>query len=132
MNELQKAILDVCKRLDEICKKYGIRSKAKLQQWIKMYNSGMNFKYNSSGGSAIMNKERKTTFEERIEIVKYCIANDKNYALTMEKYNVSYQQIYLWVHKYEQKGIDGLIDGEWINILSEKITTTVTKNGFTR
>ena len=58
-----------------------------------------------------MTKARKTTFKERIEIVKYCIANDRNYALTMEKYNVSYQQIYLWVRKYEQKGIDGLIDG---------------------
>ena len=58
-----------------------------------------------------MTKARKTTFEERIEIVKYCIANDRNYALTMERYNVSYQQIYLLVRKYEQKGIDGLIDG---------------------
>ena len=32
-----------------ICKKYGIRSKSKLQLWIKMYNSGMSFKSNSSG-----------------------------------------------------------------------------------
>ena len=52
-----------------ICKKYGIRSKSKLQLWIKMYNSGMSFKSNSSGGSAIMDKGRKTTFDERIEIV---------------------------------------------------------------
>ena len=58
-----------------------------------------------------MTKARKTTFDERIEIVEFCIENDKNYALTMEKYSVSYQQIYLWVRKYEQKGIDGLIDG---------------------
>ena len=35
----------------------------------------------------------------------------QNYALTMEKYSVSYQQIYLWVRKHEHKGIDGLIDG---------------------
>ncbi|MCD8214222.1 MAG: helix-turn-helix domain-containing protein [Clostridiales bacterium] len=28
----------------------------------------------------------------------------------MEKFNVTYQQIYPWVKKYEEKGIDGLID----------------------
>ena len=57
-----------------------------------------------------MNKGRKTTQEERIEIVAFCIENGKDYGLTMEKYGVSYQQIYLWVRKYEEKGIDGLID----------------------
>ena len=57
-----------------------------------------------------MTKARKTTFEERIEIVQFCIANGKNYGLTMDKFNVSYQQIYLWVRKYEEKGVDGLLD----------------------
>ena len=38
------------------------------------------------------------------------IQKSKNYGLTIEKFNVSYQQIYLWVRKYEEKGIDGLID----------------------
>ena len=42
--------------------------------------------------------------------MQFCIANAKNYGLTIEKFNVSYQQIYLWVRKYEEKGIDGLID----------------------
>ena len=39
-------------------------------------------------------------------------------------------KISVWVHSYNTNGqfyIDGLIDGEWINILSEKITTTVKK-----
>ena len=27
-----------------------------------------------------MTKGRKTTFEERVEIVQYCIAHDRNYA----------------------------------------------------
>ena len=57
-----------------------------------------------------MTKARKTTFDERIEIVKFCIANSKNYGMTMDKFNVSYQQIYLWVRKYEEKGVDGLLD----------------------
>lgn len=96
---------------EEICKKYKISSTTQLRNWILWYNGHKELKDTRSGGNKLMTKARKTTFEERIEIVKYCIANDRNYALTMEKYNVSYQQIYLWVRKYEQKGIDGLIDG---------------------
>ena len=96
---------------EEICKKYRISSKAQLQRWILWYNGHNELKDSPSGGNKLMTKARKTTFEERVEKVKYCIANDKNYALTMKQYNVSYQQIYLWVRKYEQKGIDGLIDG---------------------
>ncbi len=57
-----------------------------------------------------MNKGRKTTLEERTEIVAFCIANGKDYGLTAEKYGVSYQQVYSWVHKYEAKGTDGLTD----------------------
>lgn len=95
---------------EEICKKYRMSSKTQLQRWILWYNGHKELKDTRSGGNKLMIKARKTTFDERIEIVKYCIANNKNYALTMEKYNVSYQQIYLWVRKYEEKGIDGLID----------------------
>lgn len=57
-----------------------------------------------------MTKGRKTTLDERIEIVSHCIANGKDYGLTMEKFGVSYQQIYSWVRKYEQQGVDGLVD----------------------
>lgn len=95
----------------EICQKYKISGNSLLLNWIKVYNSGhKELKTTSSGGNRTMTKARKTTFDERIEIVQFCIANDKDYALTMEKFNVSYQQIYLWVRKYETKGVDGLID----------------------
>lgn len=57
-----------------------------------------------------MKNGRKTTQEERMEIVLYCIENGRNYKLAMEKYGVSYQQICSWVRKYETKGADGLID----------------------
>lgn len=39
-----------------------------------------------------MTKGRKTTFEERVEIVQYCIAHDRNYTKTAEQYQVSHQQ----------------------------------------
>jgi transposase len=57
-----------------------------------------------------MTKGRATTLDERIEIVSFCLARGKDYSLTTEKYNVSYQQIYNWVRKYEERGVDGLID----------------------
>lgn len=95
----------------DICKKYHITNNNLLIQWIKCYNNGKDFRERRRSERGItMNKGRKTTQEERIEIVAFCIENGKDYGLTMEKYGVSYQQIYLWVRKYEEKGIDGLID----------------------
>ena len=94
-----------------ICAKYGIKSRSILQKWISWYNSGKNFKEHTRSGRGItMNKGRKTTQEERAEIVAFCIENGKDYGLAMEKYGVSYQQIYSWVRKYEAKGVDGLTD----------------------
>ena len=57
-----------------------------------------------------MTKGRKTTQEERSQIVAFCIEHGKDYALTVETYQVSYQQIYSWVRKYESSGVDGLVD----------------------
>ena len=57
-----------------------------------------------------MSKTRKTTQEERVEIVRYCIQNGKNYGETAIKYCVSYQNVYQWVHRYEKLGIAGLED----------------------
>lgn len=97
--------------LRDICKKYKISSNSILRSWIKVYNdSHKELKTTGSGGQKPMTKSRNTNFEERVEIVQFCIANGKNYGLTMDRFNVSYQQIYLWVRKYEEKGVDGLVD----------------------
>lgn len=57
-----------------------------------------------------MTKGRKTTFDERVEIVQYCIAHNHNYAETANKYNVSYQQARNYTVKYESSGLDALRD----------------------
>lgn len=57
-----------------------------------------------------MTKGRNTTYEERVEIVSYCIENSNDYTAAIEKYGVSYQQIYSWVRKYNEKGAEGLVD----------------------
>lgn len=97
--------------LREIQKKYGIRSDKQLRNWIKQYNGHKELRSSGGNGSEIyMTKGRKTTYEERIGIVSYCIENGKDYAQTIEKYGVSYQQIYAWVRKYEKDGAVGLAD----------------------
>ncbi len=102
--------LSGCGSQDEICKKYKIRSKSKLQLWIKKYNSHEELKASGTGGTVIMTKGRKTTFEERVEIASYCIAHDHNYMETSEKFSVSYQQARNYTVKYEAGGVDALQD----------------------
>lgn len=109
----QQAVMDyLAERAsqDDICKKYGIRSKARLQNWIKKYNGHEELKSSGTGGNLIMAKGRKTTFDERIEIVQYCIAHDHNYSKTAEKYQVSYQQARSYTVKYESNGVEALRD----------------------
>lgn len=91
-----------------ICKKYHIRSRTQLQQWIKVYNNHGTFK--STSGGSYMKKARNTDPEERLSIVQDCLANDKNYGAAALKYGVSYQQVLNWVKKYEQMGTVGLED----------------------
>ena len=57
-----------------------------------------------------MTKGRKTTIEERIEIAKACLANVKNYQETAAQHEVSYQQVYQWVRRFEENGEQGLAD----------------------
>ena len=57
-----------------------------------------------------MTKGRKTTQKERAKIVAFCIEHNYDYGLTVETYKVSYQQIYAWVRKYEEGGVDKLKD----------------------
>lgn len=95
---------------DDICKKYEIRSRSKLQIWIKKYNGHEEFKTSGTGGSSLMTKGGKTTFEEQVEIASYCISHDHNYAEASEKFKVSYQQARNYTIKYEKGGVTALQD----------------------
>ena len=94
----------------EICQKFKILSTSQLRSWIKKYNGHKIFKSHSNKGDKIMTNGRKTTYEERIEIVSFCIANAHDYNLTADKFNVSYQQVYTWVKKYNKDGYNALVD----------------------
>ena len=45
---------------------------------------------------------RKTTLEERKEIVEYCINHNLDYKNTATKFEVSYNQVYFWVKSIVQ------------------------------
>lgn len=94
----------------DVVKKYKISTKSILEAWIKKYNGHETMKSQNSTGGRIMTNGRKTTYEERIEIVSFCIANNENYQLASEKYLVSYQQVYTWVKKYHKYGFEALAD----------------------
>ena len=48
--------------------------------------------------------------EDDVFFVLFCLENEKNYNLARENFNVSYQQIYSWVRKYELGGVEMLAD----------------------
>lgn len=109
----ERAVLDYLSgkgSQQEICQRYGIRARSKLHNWIMMYNGHRELKATRAGGTPIMTKGRKTSFDERVEIVQYCISHDHNYKKTSEKYGVSYQQARSYTVKYEAGGVDALKD----------------------
>ena len=94
--------------LQKICEIFKIRSKTQLLNWLKVYNSGRDFK-RMSGGSR-MKSTHKATQEERIQIAKECLAAGNNYGEIAKKYGVSYQQARTWTLKYKELGEVGLED----------------------
>ena len=94
----------------EVIRKYKISSTSVLRKWITQYNSHRELKDTSKGRTSSMTKGRKTTWKERIEMVQDALANGKNYQQTADNHQVSYQQIYQWVRKYEDGGWDALQD----------------------
>lgn len=95
----------------ETCRNFNISSDSVLLSWIKRYNnSHKQCNISSIKENPLMAKGRKTTYDERVEIVAFCIENNDNYQLTSDKYKVSYQQVYTWVRKYKSNGKESLID----------------------
>ncbi len=97
--------------LMDITIKYKIRDTHILTEWIKVYNAhGDLNSVKQSGGGSYMKQGRETTQQERLEIVKECIAEGKNYGAMAMKYKVSYQQVRNWTLRYEEQGEAGLED----------------------
>ena len=95
----------------DIAAKYNISDEGTVRQWVLMYNANRKLKdYCPKPEVYMADARRKTTLEERKEIVKYCIEHSRDYKSTASIYDVSYSQVYSWVKKYDVNGEDGLTD----------------------
>jgi transposase-like protein len=90
-----------------LCDKYNIPNVSTIYQWVHQYTSG---KQLTTRSVKQVKDGRKTTQLERVEIVQWIIANDMDYSRAMNKYNVSYGQVYSWTRKFKQGGPEALVD----------------------
>ena len=91
----------------ELSAKYNI-SKSVISRWINKYYNGVEVKPYDPKGDVYTMKSRKTTFDERLKIVKWTIENDMNYKYSADKYGIKYALIYQWVQKFVKDGAEGL------------------------
>ena len=97
-----------------IAVKYGIHAESTVLKWVKQYNSHEESTDSRKTGGYLMTKDikrRKTTMEERVRIVEYCISHSNDYASAAKEFNCSYGQVYSWVKKYGTDDVEGLRDG---------------------
>ena len=100
----------------KIAAKYGISSESVLRNWVLAHNIGLqteetNMKRNGVEQKTLKRrKAKKFSLAQKEEAIKWCIDHDRNYHETAAKYGCSYQQIYSWCSKAENKGIDALED----------------------
>ena len=91
---------------EDICKKYQIRSRTQLEKRVSLYNGQKEFR--PAGGARKGMCMAKISGEEKQAAVELCIAHDRDYALTAERFGFTYQQVYGWVRKYHAAGINSL------------------------
>ena len=58
----------------ELAKEYGLSDESRVRDWLKSYNGHRKFKRQSAArGALYMTKGKKTTQQERAEIVAFCL-----------------------------------------------------------
>lgn len=122
--EAVQSVLSGKESVDSATTTFNISSTSVLNRWIRQYTGNDKKQHTISKGrlNTMNHPGRKTTFKERLEIVKYTLAYDKNYQKAIETYQVSYHQVYHWVKKYETHGEDGLQDKRGRNKSTGELT----------
>ena len=108
--------------LEGIALKFDIVNKSTLFKWIQAYNNHIELKDYDPKGDVYMAERRKTSLEERVEVVEYCLKHNREYKKAAEAYQVSYSQAYQWVKKYELEGQEGLVDRRGKRKLEESLS----------
>ena len=96
--------------MDTTASKFCITTSV-LRKWLKEYKSGIITEWNPMPEVYAM-KGRRTTYEERKEIVHYCLAHDKNYKETAKVYSLPYSRVYAMVQAYIKNGDEGIMDAK--------------------
>jgi transposase len=91
----------------DIAAKYNI-TYSMVISWVNKYNNGEEIKDYDPKSEVYSMKSRKTTLEERIEIVKYALDNNNDYKGAADKFLVPYANVYNWVKMYNKQGEEGL------------------------
>jgi transposase-like protein len=94
---------------DELANQYGLRHATQAKDWVRKYN-GDNTLTASPSRKQVPKMSRKTTLEERIEIVEYVTQGKHKYTEAAEHFQVSYQQVRSWVLKARDGGYEALVD----------------------
>ena len=102
--------------------KYNIPSDRTIRNWVMRYTEGKENRTYSPKLEVYQMKSRKTTYEERIEIVEYVINHQLSYKDAAEKFKVSYTNVYSWTRKYKQFGQKALEDNRGKKKTSEAQT----------
>lgn len=105
-----KEYLDSIGSLEYLANKYNISTCEIVRSWVLKYNSGIKIKDYNPKGDVYAMSSRKTTLQERLEIVNYVLSNKNDYKGAADKYIVPYANVYQWVKKYNELGEDGLKD----------------------
>ena len=84
---------------EKIIEKYDIRSLSQLKQWSIQYN---NDELKTKSRKRVRKMGRKVSFEEKCKIVQWVLDHDNDYQGATIQFNVSYQRVYSWVHKYNE------------------------------
>lgn len=103
------AYLDGAWSASRVMMHFDIRSITQLQYWVRQYN-GNEEMADTPSSRRVPDMVRKITYEERVEIVEYALAHNRNYSETAEKFDLTYQQVYLWVKKVYADGFPALVD----------------------
>lgn len=109
--------------LSELMSKFGLRSCKQLIDWINKYNEDKTLTA-TPFRKKVPVMSRKTTFEERIEIVEWITKGKHSYAEATEHFKVSYQQVRSWVIKAQTGGYESLADNRGHRKPTTELTET--------
>ena len=93
-----------------LANKYNISTRQIVRSWVLKYNNGIEITDYDPKGDVYTMKSRKTSLEERFEIVNYVLNNKNDYKGAADLYGVPYANVYNWVKKYLEHGEAGLSD----------------------